>query len=296
MANATYMTDNFESQKNFRASVYTAIICALIVALLLLMSWTLPVIQAPVVDEGIEVNLGNSDKGMGTNQPFLPGKPSAEDKEKYTPPKRAVVEKVAAKDVETDDNKNEDAPVVKKPAVTKPDATRIPLKDVAKKVVTVKKPETTPEPVKPKPKAVFHGTNGTGTGGNDADTYKPGGNEGIAGGKGDQGKPGGNPDSKNYTGGGTGHSGIAISKGLQGRKIVGTPSFTDDFNENAKVAVDVHVDAGGNVTSADFELRGSTTSESAMVAIALRKAKQVKFNSGGDESVGTLVFIFKVHN
>src|SRR5579864_2872931 len=152
MANVTYMTDNFESQKNFRASIYTTIICALIVALLLIVSWTLPVIQPPVVDEGIEVNLGNSDKGMGTNQPYLPGKPSAEDREKYTPPKRAVVEKVAAKDVETDDHKNEDAPVVKKPAITKPDATRIPLKEVEKKVVLVKKPETTAEPVKPRPK------------------------------------------------------------------------------------------------------------------------------------------------
>src|SRR5579871_2336376 len=223
MANVAYMTDNFESQKNLRASVYTAIICVMIIALLLVVSWTLPVIQVPVVDEGIEVNLGNSDKGMGTNQPFLPGKPSPEDKEKYTPPKQTVVEKTPAKDVETDDNKNEEAPVVKKPAVTRPDATRIPKKEVERKVVVVKHPETSPEPVKPKPKAVFHGVNGNGTGGNDADNFKPGGNEGIAGGKGDQGKPGGNPDSKNYNGnGGTGHSGISISRGLQGRKIVGS--------------------------------------------------------------------------
>ena len=119
----------------------------------------------------------------------------------------------------------------------------------------------------------------------------------MAGGKGDQGKPGGNPDSKNYTGnGGTGHSGVTISRGLTGRNIIGSPSFTDDFNENAKVAVDVHVDASGNVTTAEFQLRGSTTSESGMVSIALRKAKQVKFNGGGDVSVGTLVFVFKVHN
>src|SRR5580692_7291491 len=143
MANLAYMTDNFESQKNFRASVYTAIICALIVALLLLVSWTLPVIQPPVVDEGIEVNLGNSDKGMGTNQPYLPGKPSAEDKEKYTPPKRAVVEKTAAKDVETDDNNKEEAPVVHKAIVTKPNATRIPDKEETKvKARPVKVPET----------------------------------------------------------------------------------------------------------------------------------------------------------
>ena len=37
------------------------------------------------------------------------------------------------------------------------------------------------------------------------------------------------------------------------------PSFEDDFNENAKVAVDITVDAGGNVTSASVNPRGTTT-------------------------------------
>ena len=83
---------------------------------------------------------------------------------------------------------------------------------------------------------------------------------------------------------------------LNGRHITGVPSFTDDFNENAKVAVDIHVDGAGNVIDATYQPRGSTTSESSMKAIALRKARQVKFNSGGDESVGTIIFNFKIHN
>jgi hypothetical protein len=280
-----------------KASAYTLAICIALVLLLLFISWTLPVPPPVPDDQGIEVNLGNSDKGLGTDQPYLPGKPSAEDRQKYTPPKAAAVEKEAVKDVETNDNDKEEAPVVKKPPITKPDATKIEQKDITPKVVKVTKPAENPAPVKPKPKAVFNGVSGTGNGGNDADSYKPGGNQGIAGGHGDQGQPGGNPNSNNYIGnGGTGHSGVSISKGLQGRKIVGTPSFTDDFNENAKVAVDVHVDGSGNVTSAEFNLRGSTTSESSMKEIALRKAKQVKFNAGGDESVGTIIFNFKVHN
>jgi hypothetical protein len=181
--------------------------------------------------------------------------------------------------------------------VTKPNATKIPDKEVVKvKAKPVKQPETTPTPPKPKPKAIFHGVNGTGTGGNDADDYKPGGNQGIAGGHGDQGKPGGDPNSTNYTGGGHGNSGVAISRGLAGRHITGYPSFTDDFNENAKVAVDIHVDANGNVTDPEYQPRGSTTSDANMKAIALRKAKQVKFNGGGDESVGTIIFNFKIHN
>ncbi|HXB44922.1 MAG TPA: hypothetical protein VNV85_12730 [Puia sp.] len=297
MAYMAYTVDDFESKKNAKASAYTLAICAVIVLLLLYITWTLPAPPPLPVEEGIEVNLGNSDKGLGTNQPYLPGKPSVQDRQKYTPPRPTVTDKAALKDVETNDNNKEEAPVVKKPAVTKPDATKIPDKDVTPKVVKINKPVENPAPVKPRPKAVFNGVSGSGTGGNDADTYKPGGNQGIAGGRGDQGKPGGNPNSDNYNGtGGTGHSGVVISKGLQGRKIIGTPSFTDEFNENAKVAVDIHVDGNGNVTSSDYQMRGSTTSESSMVAIALRKAKQVKFNSGSQESFGTLVFNFKVHN
>ena len=82
--------------------------------------------------------------------------------------------------------------------------------------------------------------------------------KGIAGGKGDQGAPGGDPNSKNYSGGGGhGNSGVTISRGLGGRHIVSTPSFTDDFNENNKVAIDVHVDENGNVIGADYDMRGS---------------------------------------
>jgi hypothetical protein len=293
------MADTFESEKNLKATGYTVGICTLLMIILLYVSWTRPVEPVPVVVDSMEVNLGNSDKGLGTDQPYLPGQPSAEDKEKYTPPKQAVVAKEPVKDVETDDNNKEDAPVVKKAVVTKPDATKIPDKEVVvkKTVKPVKQPDIMPTPPKPRPKAVFHGVNGTGTGGNNADDFKPGGNQGIAGGKGDQGAPGGDPTATNYTGGaGHGNSGVIISRGLSGRHITGLPSFTDDFNENAKIAVDIHVDANGNVTDADYQPRGSTSGDASLIAIAKRKARLVKFNSGDDESVGTLVFNFRVHN
>jgi hypothetical protein len=291
------MTDSFESQKNLKATGYTAVFCTLLLIILLYASWTLPV-EAPLpVEEGIEVNLGNSDKGMGTDQPYLPGKPAAQDKEKYTPPKQAVVEKEPVKNVETDDNNKEDAPVIKKAVVTKPDATKLPDKDVTKKIVKpVKQPETLPvKPVVKHPKALMGAVQGTGNGGNGADDFKPGGNQGVAGGHGDQGAPGGDPNSNNYTGGGHGN-GIAISRGLAGRNIANRISFTGDFNENAKVAIDVTVDENGNVTSAEYQLRGSTTSASSYVSIAKEKARLVKFTPGAAESIGTIIFTFRVHN
>jgi hypothetical protein len=267
----------------------------LLLILLFVFRWTLASIPPPPEEEGIEVNLGNSDQGLGDDQPFLPGKPAPQDQQAYTPPKVQNTPVEAVKDFETDD-KDEDAPVVKKPPVTKPEATKVPEKEIVK-APPVRKPQPTndpPAPAPPKPKAVFKGVNGTGTGGNEADNYKKGGNEGIAGGRGDQGAPGGNPESDNYKGGGSGNSGVAVSRGLTGRRIMRTPSFEDDFNENAKVAVDIRVDASGNVISAEYQPRGSTTSDPNLKAIAIKKAKQVKFNPGSDESAGTLQFNFRL--
>jgi hypothetical protein len=286
----------FESRKNRKAVLYTLFICGTLFLLLFLISWTLPFNPPAPVEEGLEVNLGNSDQGLGNDQPFLPNDPSRQEQEKYSPPKTVAATKEALKDVETDDKDPDPAPAVKQPPVTKPDATKIPDKDLAVKTPKkVAQPAVNPTPVPPKPKAVFNGVKGDGSGGNDADHFKPGGNQGIAGGKGDQGAPGGDPNSTNYTGGGHGN-GIAIARGLQGRRISSTPSFTDEFNENAKVAVDIHVDAGGNVISAEYQAHGSTTSDANLKAIAIRKAHQVKFNSGSDESSGTLIFVFKLKN
>src|ERR1700734_1380764 len=131
----SHMANNFESEKNVRATGYTAAVLAVLLLIFFTIGWTHPVELPPTVEDGIEVNLGNSDKGLGKDQPYLPGQPSAEDKEKYTPPKQAVVEKEPVKDVETDDNNKEEAPVVKKAIVTKPDATKIPDKEIVKKAV-----------------------------------------------------------------------------------------------------------------------------------------------------------------
>ena len=59
--------------------------------------------------------------------------------------------------------------------------------------------------------------------------------------------------------------------------------------------MDIHVDAAGNVVEAQYQVRGSSTSLSNYKEIAIRKAKLVKFNPG-EESVGTIVFNFKIHN
>ena len=290
------MEHDFESKKNWKATSYTAVVVVVMLVVFIFWRWPLGSFASTTIEEGIEVNLGSADQGLGEDQPFLPGKPAPSDVPQYTPPPKAEpVKEEPVKDIVTND-KDEDAPEIKKAPVTKPEATRVPEKEVVKsKPVKNPEPVNTP-PAPPKPKAVFKGTSGTGTGGNDADAYKKGTNQGVAGGTGDQGKPGGDPDSKNYAGGGRGSSGISVSRGLQGRNIVRTPAFEDEFNENAKVALDIRIDAGGSVISADYQPRGSTTSDPGLIDIAKRKARQVKFNTGTAESAGTIIFNFKLKN
>ena len=296
MINSYRMTDRFESQKNVRAGSYTLAICVLLLVLFLFVKWSAPPLPPQPFEEGLEVNLGSSDAGLGTDQPFEPGPPAPREQETYTPPKAAITENVPVKEVETDD-RDEEAPSIKKPPVVKPEATKIPEKEVANKPVKTTMPAENPVPAPPKPKAVFKGAAGTGTGGNEADSYKKGGSEGIAGGQGDQGRPGGDPNSKNYEGnGGKGNSGVSISRGLQGRSISRLPSFEDEFNENAKIAVNIRIDEDGKVTSATYEPRGSTTSDASLKSIAIRKALQIKFNAGAEEASGTILFNFKLRN
>lgn len=296
MSHFVHMNDHFETKKNIRASGYTTLICVLLAIVFLFVKWTLPSIPVPPLEEGIEVNLGNSDQGLGEDQPFLPGKPAPADKQDYTPPKATVAENTDVKDVETDD-KDEEAPAIVKPVVAKPKATKVPDKEIVKKPVTTPQPVSNPVPPAPKPKAVFRGVDGTGTGGNEAETYKKGTNQGVAGGRGDQGQPGGNPNSGNYTGGGKGNSGVSIAKGLQGRYFTKVYTYEGDFNENAKVAIDVRVDKTGTVLSASYQPRGSTTSDGYFKDKAVEIVRKSKLNAdanGPDEQNGTVTVNFRV--
>ncbi|MEO7530578.1 MAG: hypothetical protein ABIS69_04175 [Sediminibacterium sp.] len=297
MINYQSMAASFEREKNIKASVYTGTICLLLFILFFFMQWTLPQIPAPDFGEGIEVNLGNSETGIGDIAPQIPGEPSATEDVKSAPPKTAQQASNQPK-INADEYADGEAPALSK--TTKPSAKPIntPPVKARKENPTV----TNPTPAPPKPKAVFRGGTSTTTSGNRADSYNGKKNQGIAGGKGDQGNPNGNPNSDSYkgnaasgNGGNGGSGGVSIRSGLDGRRITKLPSFEDDFNENAKVAVDITVDKAGNVTMAIVNQRGTTTTNQSIRNIALRKARGLKLNSGNtEEQTGTLVFNFKL--
>jgi hypothetical protein len=287
------MNHHFEYQKNIEASSYTIVTVAIIVMMLFVIRWQIGLPQEPLLNEGIEVNLGNSETGLGDIPPMIPGEPAPEAGQQTAaaPPASSTPPEPVATE---EDNDEPDAPAVPKkvePTQTKPKVQQQPQPEVARK--TTQQP---PAPPQPKPKATMGSySGGQGKGGNNQDAFNNVKNQGIAGGTGDQGKPNGNINSDNYTGnGGTGKSGVAISRGLTGRRITLLPSFEDDFNENAKIAVDIKVGENGSVVSAVYQSRGSTSSSSTLKSIAIRKAMQLKFNPGETESLGTVIFNFRL--
>ncbi len=297
---------SFEQQKNTKALMYTLFVCACLAALFLMVSWAPPAMESLKEEEGMEVNLGNSETGIGDIQPLLPGEQAAQE-DIVTPPTPSVVPETSVeKEIETNDNDKEAPPAVVKKPVEKPKVKPLvkPIPVTEPKPVVKFEPKPVEVPPAPKPKILFKGQGNGGTGqGNNLDSYQPSSGQGIAGGRGDQGKSNGNPNSDSYTGnGGAGNgsgAGVSISRGLQGRKINRYPSFEDDFNENAKVAVDIKVDGNGNVISASFQPRGSTTTNANMRSIALAKARQLKFNADSDEvddQMGTVIFNFRIKN
>ena len=294
---------DFESKKNIKATVYTLLLVGLIIMLLFVVSWSTPPAAEKIMDEGLEVNLGNSETGMGDIQPLIPDAPAPTEQEISTPPPTHAKESPDIKDIETNDDDKDAPPVVIKKNASIPSKKSTPSKTtepIKQKAVTESKPIETPPVPAPSPKILYKAPTGQGKGGNNSDSYQKSNGQGISGGSGDQGKLNGNPNSDNYTGtGGFGNGGITISRGLQGRKISRFPSFEDDFQENAKVAVDITVDDRGNVTNATFQQKGSTTANSAIKNIALKKARQLKFNvddQGAQEQIGTIIFNFRVRN
>lgn len=294
---------SFERKKNTTAGAYTIILVGLLAMLFFVVSWTPPIPNQIKEEEGIEVNLGDSETGLGDIQPLIPEDPALANTEVVPTPPEVSKNEPVEKEIETDEN-DKDAPpiIIKKPVEKpkiKPTTKPVPEPPKAKPVVEAK-PIETPAPPAPKPKILYKGSTGDGKGGNNSDSYQNSNGQGISGGKGDQGKLNGDPNSDSYTGnGGSGTGGVAVSRGLQGRKINRYPSFEDDFSENAKVAIDITVDARGNVITATFQQKGSTTANSTMKGIAIQKARQLKFSpddAGTPEQIGTVVFNFRIKN
>lgn len=262
--------------------VGTVLFHALLVLALLFMALRTPL---PLPSEGgVEVNLGNSEDGMGDIQPME----LAAASQAAPPPSNATSED----EVVTSDD--EEAPAIEPKKEPKPK----PVVKPEPKPQPVVKPEPKPVPVqKVDPRAMFPGKTSTSTSG-------AGGNQGITGKPGDQGKPNGDPFATGYdgdggSGGGKGGGvGNGVSFVLTGRSSRQIPRPSENFREEGKVVVTIYVDRNGNVTRTIPGAKGSTTTSTQLVQLADQAAKKAKFSANPDapdEQKGSITYIFELN-
>lgn len=258
------MTVDLDRKNYAQAALYTGLIAVALLLIIWFVKFYQPVVPPPPPEAAIEVNLGSSDVGSGNDQPELPGEPAPAQKVAYSPPQASNATEEAAKDF--DDNNEKDAAPVTKPAVTKPDAKKLNVETKVVKAETKPTPAP-PAPAPPHPKALMGQVRG-GNGGNGAATYKPGTGEGQGGGPGDQGSVGGNPNGRDYT---PRHLGVRVVS-------IPSQSFQDDFNEGGTIVLNIEVDANGHLTSASYEVSGSSLPRSSkQYNIALARARQISY-------------------
>ena len=238
------------------SGICTAVIMAIIVAVLLAFGYNPP--DPPIPEEGVEVNLGDSDLGFGQSADPV------SEASSYAPP--AAQEQVATQHTEP-------APAInaaKKTGVTNPNATEQPK-------VENKEPQINPN-------ALFTGRRNQNSGN---------GSQGQSTGTGDQGKPDGTPNSNNYVGSG----GNGGNYSLAGRSAVSLPLPQYNSNQQGTVVVRIWVDQQGRVTRAEYEPKGSNTSDGNLVSKAKAAALKARFNadrSAQEEQRGTITYIFKI--
>jgi hypothetical protein len=281
---------------NPKAAAITAIVHGVILFIFFVIPMAATLKNDPIVnEEGIEVNLGNSDIGFGDVQPLAPGDPAPVQEEQASPAPQQIELPNDDVEKETSDRDDVDAPVVNKPEKKTTPSKIVTNTPPVAKTKPATQPVVNPTPAPPKPKATMSAPGGTGPGGNNSDTYNNSKNQGIAGGKGDQGKPNGNPNSDNYNGnGGTGSgtkSGPRITRG--DRKIVKYYSFTADL-ERATIFALVKVSPDGRGTFAGFG-PGSTTQGSAYRNKIVEALRNIEFDKSDHESTVTVEFKFTVN-
>lgn len=267
------ITNSFESTANKKALLYTLIICITVLLLFWLIKWKSVAPSAPIIQDLMEINLGNEEEGLGDVQPLIKGNP--------TPPENGNNSAAAGSNdntAESDENADENTASIVKPS-KEPD--RTPAK------TPIANSETKKEQ---KAKFTYNGNN-AGANGNNADEdngYKYQGNN--PNGKGDKGDPNGNKDSYGTQPGGNSPS-PRVTKG--NRKIVKTYSFPGEL-ERATIYAKVKVSPSGQGTFIDFD-KGSTSRNQAYAKSIKNYLSHIQFDKSDEESIVTVQFIFTVN-
>ena len=254
-----------ENKNKVISGISTALF--LLVVMLVCMAFGYDPPDPPIPEEGVEVNVGNSDMGLGDN-------PMPEASEPSSAPRPAsATEQLSTQNTESS------VPLYSsnKPSTAKQD----------NETPTTTKPEPPKEPEINK-NALFNGSKGNKNNNQNA------GSQGNTSGSGNMGKPDGDPNSNRYDGQ-PGKGGVSFT--LEGRSKVALPSPPKDkANTEGTVVVQIWVDKHGNVIRTETEgIKGSTLATNELKALAVDAAKRAKFSpkeDGPDVQVGYITYKF----
>lgn len=269
---------HMDTERRKKALLYTVMVCGAILLLFFLISWKIMPPAKPVVQDLIEINLGNLDEGYGEVQPLIKGQRSP-SQEAIIHPKQAAPKEEVIERVDPDENAENDAAAV--------------TKTVKKNLAITKEENPTtivaPVPKPQKPKVTYNGPGkGTGNDAKEDNGYRYQGNK--LGGKGDAGDPNGNPDSYGKTPGGK----IGGPRVISGnRKIIRYYSFTGELPKATIYAV-IKVSPSGQGTFVSFA-KGSTSQNPAYAQSISNYLRSMQFDKGPDESRVTVQFNFNIN-
>ncbi len=315
------MSQNYLHQDKENVSAKGLIGTTIFHALLLLLFFflTLSTVIPKPEHQGLLINFGNADQGLGEEQPTTDSPPVVEEETVVEPveesapepdqPEKQLPKPIAENKVQT--AKNTDAPALpekdlKKKKDPKKTETKKPVKKPKPKPDP--KPKPKPNPPKDKPKA-------------DKPVVKPAepvekkpdinsdalfkGSKNKSGGQGTSGSKNEDLGSKmgdvkitsntGNTPSGAGKGGVGFS--LTGRRALSLPKPQDSSQEVGKVVVAIKVDKDGRVIEATYTSSGSTTANANLRRKAIEAAKKAKFNVAYDApeiQSGTISYTFSV--
>jgi colicin import membrane protein len=266
------------------------------------------------LDEGILVNFGDSETGLGLEEP-APGErePSVKPieassiKQVVPPASKKITTPVNEDDIATQDLEE----TVKIKAATKkkntekiidPEKKRLEEADRAQKAEIDRQKREQEQllaqaaaeqrkigEINSRAKNVF---GGGGKGSPDSKSTS----QGVTYGTGNQGVPQGSANVDRYGPGGGIGDGVSFSLDGRTAQLLPKPDFVG--NEDGKVVVSVTVDKSGRVTKADAGVKGTNTANPELLAAAKRAALMARFNVDGTApsfQTGTITYRFTLN-
>jgi TonB family protein len=283
----------FPSEKG-KGLAGSILIHLVLLMVLVFVSFSIP--PPPVSEEGIMVNFGTDETGLGEIEPS----PVAAMAEAVPPPPSNVAVKAEEEPLLTQND--EEAPEVKKvdPEAARKKKELAEAERIKRETLEAERKIKEQEEIERKrieadqqrQTDIMNRTKNALAGSKNAGTTST--SEGVAGGPGNQGVVTGSVDSKvRGDGGGTGNNGISYD--LQGRGFQKLPTPKYDYQGEGRVVVEVSVDREGKVTQAIPGSKGSTTLDEYLLRVAKEAAMEARFEAKPSAPVvqkGTITYNF----